>query len=723
MRHLSIAPLLAAALVTSAAGQTPAQRTLVEAFRDSIGRSVDTVALARLERGAVQRVRGNRGTPADHLRLGYLTLRLAELGRTSGYDDAASEFQWVARVEPGWVLGWYGLGLAEYGVARGRGNGVPVVTALEPAARAMARAIQVDPRIADRLVADAVLARRQRDPGRSLLALEALRLAGRGRTPAPTVLAALGQLERDVGDARAALRAFDAWLPRSGRQRGLALLEVARTRFLLGRADGTTPYFDGAVFDDSAGVRHYRDDIALVASADELDQYDRTVGSARADFLRRFWAMRDRAELRRDGERLQEHYRRVYYARRTFPLPTPGRSRVLDETVTALEPGFDDRGIVLVRHGEPDDRVVMSTFGVEPNESWRYHRNEGDLVLHFVARHDPEAYRLVESLFDVAETALTQPIAGGGGMTQGQEMLLRSRESLSPLYSPRAAAGAAPKTDFRITERAVSRASLVAAVTTDDFRPRYRRPLAARIDPVLFERSPAGTVLHLAFGVPFDSIGAAWLGTGLEYPVRLRLTAFDLAGRTLVELDSVVRPETAEVARTRWLGGVVSAVLPDGRLRLRVAIEDGDTVGAFLPLRSLELGVPSGKFELSDLAVGERDGLWQAALPDGRRVALAPDGRLRRGAVSDLAYLVRGPGGVRLRAELTLARIDADPGVALSRRREIVTTGEEMSFQEPIDTRKLKPGLYRAEVTLFDGQGGVARRWREFEVVEVPKRR
>lgn len=70
-----------------------------------------------------------------------------------------------------------------------------------------------------------------------------------------------------------------------------------------------------------------------------------------------------------------------------------------------------------------------------------------------------------------------------------------------------------------------------------------------------------------------------------------------------------------------------------------------------------------------------------------------------------------------------MARIDAEPGVALSRRQEIVASGDELLRSEAIDTRKLKPGLYRAELTLFAGQGGVARRWREFEIVEAPARR
>jgi hypothetical protein len=37
-------------------------------------------------------------------------------------------------------------------------------------------------------------------------------------------------------------------------------------------------------------------------------------------WLERFWSDRDRAALRKDGERLREHYRRLLYARRHFAL-------------------------------------------------------------------------------------------------------------------------------------------------------------------------------------------------------------------------------------------------------------------------------------------------------------------------------------------------------------------------------------------------------------------
>ncbi|MGG7377514.1 tetratricopeptide repeat protein, partial [Escherichia coli] len=51
-----------------------------------------------------------------HLRLGFLSLRLGDLGGQSHYDDAASEFQWAIDLQPTWPYAWYGMGLAEYGV-------------------------------------------------------------------------------------------------------------------------------------------------------------------------------------------------------------------------------------------------------------------------------------------------------------------------------------------------------------------------------------------------------------------------------------------------------------------------------------------------------------------------------------------------------------------------------------------------------------------------------
>src|SRR3970282_1338024 len=102
--------------------------------------------------------------------------------------------------------------------------------------------------------------------------------------------------------------------------RSLAQLEIARTLFLLGRFDGVQPYYDGAASDDPAAVAGYRTDLATVASDSVLRELDHATGAQRVAYLRRFWSERDRAELRSDGERLREHYRRLFYARKNFQL-------------------------------------------------------------------------------------------------------------------------------------------------------------------------------------------------------------------------------------------------------------------------------------------------------------------------------------------------------------------------------------------------------------------
>ena len=193
------------------------------------------------------------------------------MGGHSHYDDAASEFQWAIDLQPSWPYAWYGMGLAEYGVGDSQISFVTGLKtmlgkdALTRSAVAFAKSAEVDPSFARGLVDLANTALRQRVNIKLGVALEALRRAG--KTPAeavPEVLLARGRVEREVGDGDSALAAFNAYLDR-GENRGLGLLEVARTDFLMGRFDGVTPYFEGAASDDSTTVAGYRTDLATIA--------------------------------------------------------------------------------------------------------------------------------------------------------------------------------------------------------------------------------------------------------------------------------------------------------------------------------------------------------------------------------------------------------------------------------------------------------------------------
>ena len=696
-----------------ALAQTPAQRTILEAFRDSLARAGDSLALARLEAGMVSSLRTNRANAFEHLRLGFLALRQAELGATRYYEDAASEFQTVTRLAPSWPYAWFGLGLAEFGLVR------PGVTqpanANAPYAKAsvaLARSAMLDGRFADMLVDEAWQARRERQIQRVTVMLVALRVAAQPRAANPSILSALGRLEREFGAAATALSIFDSWLPRSGRQRGLALLEIARTRFLLDREDGEAAYYEGALSEDSATVQNYRRDVALIATSAELEAFDRSTGARRVQFLRGFWGRRDAADLHQAGERLREHYRRLYYARRTFPLFVPGRT---NEYIAGIEPLVDDRGLIYIRHGQPDDRVELATLGVEPNESWRYVRAEGDLVLHYVARHDPNVFRLVESLLDVAETGDVTNPSTRELVSRGQEALLRSREMISPVYRRDRRASPERGRDFVLAERAMSRQSLRSATSTDSYRPRFSSPLSARVDYAIFGADSSGARLHIAYAVPFVQARASWLGAGVEYPLRLRLSAFTEAGEVVATLDSAVRPVSSEVLGERWLAGTFWVPVPAGRWRVRIGIQDGDSVGTLLPIRSFEVLAP-GPLSLSDLSVGVRTQPWQVHPGSGESVALLPLGLLWRAAKAEVAYEISAPASSPVRSQITLMR--ADDRAAVVSNQEVVhpaRAGRRL-VRHVLDLEKLKPGFYRIEVTVSDGRGGLARRSREFDV-------
>ncbi|HEY9507225.1 MAG TPA: GWxTD domain-containing protein, partial [Gemmatimonadales bacterium] len=314
-----------------AGAQEPAQRAELERFRDSLAGTVDSVGLLVLEKGLIERAKADRNDPMTHLRLGFLSLRLGELGGQSHFEDAASEFQWAIDLRPDWPYSHYGMGFAEYGIGDSQISFVTGIKtmlgkdALTRSATAFARSAEVDPGFDKGLVDLANTALKQRVNIKLGVALDALRRASSTEAAShPEVMLARGRVEREVGDGDSALVAFQGFLEK-GDNRSLAQLELARTLFLLGRFDGVEPYFEGAASDDSETVAGYRYDLATIASDSVMKEFDGTSGSRRADYLKRFWSERDKTELRADGERLREHYRRLFYARKNFQLTSLNR--------------------------------------------------------------------------------------------------------------------------------------------------------------------------------------------------------------------------------------------------------------------------------------------------------------------------------------------------------------------------------------------------------------
>jgi len=232
---------------------------------------------------------------------------------------------------------------------------------------------------------------------------------------------------------------------RGGDRVEIALLR-AEAAFLVPDPATADAWIDTAVAhaaEDSAGALWTR--FWAIASLAEQAAYDVTPPAARGGFFRRFLGRRDPNLLTPENERLREHFARVAYARRHFRLLHPlnqyhrsalvrgiaaGNSRALLRDLTVDAPalfvaaptaralaaaglgpdgatltatdssattafflaGLDARGLLWLRHGPPDRRVMGAFDALRPAvdgdqaldvESWVYPSADGPVSVGF----------------------------------------------------------------------------------------------------------------------------------------------------------------------------------------------------------------------------------------------------------------------------------------------------------------------------------------------------
>jgi GWxTD domain-containing protein len=536
----------------------------------------------------------------------------------------------------------------------------------------------------------------------------------------PELMLALGRVERAAGALDSAVIAFERYLVVAP-NRALALLELARTRLALGRADGAAPYYEGAALDDPVASAEYRADLEALAADSVLRDLDRLEGPPRAAYLHRFWTDRDHIELRPEGERLREHYRRLLFARIHFPLTISRRFYGRLDAYRSGSTQVDDRGIIYIRQGEPAERLRPFVFGVMPNESWRYVRSDGDLLFHFSGGYDGNGggdlydYRLVQSVFDLH-----------GAADAPRDQLILSRQSLSPIYSRMLNWGRFGSANARARERNIGATSIEVGTTTDSYELQFKRRLAAVADLVSVGRRQGNSLAHFVFGVAASGTTARPTADGVEYPVRVRLVALDRHDRAVATLDTaIVIRHQRELSRKDWLVGRAELSLPSGRWSYRAALQQGDSTGVVLPRDSVRVANTDGtSLGLSDVALGSpgRAVSWVTEAAD--TVLLAPSALFRRGTEVETYYEVTGATTQQLyRHEIAVLRPGA--GEAASKRRPLVSlsfdeaaAGEVIRSRRTVRLERLKPGSYVVEVRVTAPDGSTQVRRRSIRLVD-----
>lgn len=575
-------------------------------LRDSLAGITDVPLLYRMERAVAPPGAARRIEPV--VRRGLVALRIWEL--TGDRDDAQRSrdvFETARDRFPSEVWSHYGLALAlAYGPEIGLslpGNALAGVTLGQSVAeifgrdprsharRSLRRALAIDPAFDDAAVLLADLAVMDGGRSRDLIeeARDALRAAHQAGGRSERTARALAELEIALGNYAAAgaltAEAEDAGVLRT---RAMALmLQPGST------VDGAAAYWLGVERLTREAAEQYFTDLEVLVTPTEAAEWEAADLEGRRMWLQRFWDMRAARGGVTTTERLAEHYRRLTAARsryvRNSARGTDGVGVLLDGEPEHQLP-FDDRGIVLIRHGEP--RAIVSTGhrGSLPNESWFYVLpGTGEQLFHFVARRGSQNFSLARDLLQAIDPA---PGLDGPARANLILALVSDRAPYEKRYQailPRLTRyiRAVPNADISGTEMrslletadAEYRPGARAAMRTDSHVRSYTDDLPFHHDVFTFRTPEARTDLTAAFAIPAGSIAPRQVDGGVEYRVQLSVIVAD----TL--LDIVTRRDTIQRLRyPRALGAdellrtnITLQVLPSDDAVYRLVASDPAT--------------------------------------------------------------------------------------------------------------------------------------------------
>ena len=531
----------------------------------------------------------------------------------------------------------------------------------------------------------------------------------------PTDFAAffIGEVHRRRGWFHNADNVFAALLERrTNLSKTTLLLARARTNYAWTKPEAAQALVEQAIaaISSEADALFLFDDIKYIVSLEELAEYNRIEDPAEfARFFEAFWTRRNPMPAAQVNARMTEYYRRLRVAgvehlffgfRAWYRNPYTGDPRNFPPTY-GLSSDFDDRGIIFIRHGEPDDFTTGS--GGRAAGSWMY--EDPFLIFHF------------------AETCLGRsPICGftlhfspvpvgssWGGRLVGLDPLDRERKS---------------------------HAFLMEGLTTDRHRwPERTRLMDLPYMMAAFRGEDRHTLVEIYYALPVGQLTRALKDDADTVAVEVGMTLHDLAWRRIgfVRETKSLPPSPDRAALT--FNRFQVDVPPDS---YHVALHGRSLQTPLLGAHTFGYRVPDFHgpgLEVSDLLLANqiiesepsepltRDDLYMEVNSLGRfsvqqpvfvyfeiyNLTPTPDGRTRYSLTYTLAPLP--PGGLR-----GLLKIGDEGAISLSTREQEGAVVSPVEYIE-IDVSEVSPGSYVLMVTVEDKRtGAVVERSRLLEL-------
>ncbi|MBR9990144.1 MAG: hypothetical protein KFH98_10330, partial [Gemmatimonadetes bacterium] len=297
---------------------------------------------------------------------------------------------------------------------------------------------------------------------------------------------------------------------------------------------------------------------------------------------------------------------------------------------------FDDRGLVLIRHGTPRNVISTTHRGVLPNESWFYEiPDHGGQYFHFVAARGTQSFSLVRDLMEAMDpTPGLDSNAHAGAILS----LIGDRAPHEPRYraifgrlnrilaqAPTISLEHIEMRNLLETADAEYRRGARAAMLTDTHARAYTGDMPFHHDVFTFRTPEARTDLTAAFAIPAGLLEPRVVDGGIEYAVQLAVIVTDTLFDLVTRRDSIMRfrfaraPAPDALIRTSL---TMSAQPSDDAVYRLVAADSGSGRGQLITGTSTVRDYTDTDVMVSDIVLAHPDavGDWQRG---GQTFALA----------------------------------------------------------------------------------------------------